>query len=500
MLENENFTFDKSKGIILYGAASIGLLSYEALVSLGYNIVCYIDKRADDIRSFQGLPVYRINDSVLDEMKNDNYVVYVSVKNVFEHTNIANLLIEAGFENILYMPLSAINGLGNDRQNKLYKKCELALQNKYDDIGCCPKSKEPDMYEPDNRSLIAQNEDTVTAFISIEQLHTDKKDRATPWFDKSILCLLPHIGLFRFINGESGYSPDRYMDFCVASAAGSNIEVSESWRQNVIKNRSMIYEHMSHSMELESDFFSRNAPNVFYEDGVFNLNSGKHRAAFFASLKRKYIPVKVQKDSYKEFINESCVHTLSEYLKQNHIFVLDAPIPHPYFFDYPCDSKEFYYRLLDKLMYCLADKRYIDHKDIDLSKYKVYCRLKDYGFIERTLTQSKVNVIADICDEQKMLVNLIDDLLYSKHATCVGSDAEDFDYILIDNLDDSISFQEIKKIVISNLKFDGYVLIFSYSVTILDSAPIESTHSVTTWFSSIMNGRAVYVHMIYRKE
>ena len=104
----------------------------------------------------------------------------------------------------------------------------------------------------------------------------------------------------------------------------------------------------SHSAELEPDFFVRNAVNVNYDRtrGVFNLNSGKHRAAFFASGKKKYIPMRIAKDEYEDFINENDLRELTVYLRENEIFELDAPIPHPYFYDYPCSSGEFYYGFL----------------------------------------------------------------------------------------------------------------------------------------------------------
>ena len=152
-------------------------------------------------------------------------------------------------------------------------------------------------------------------------------------------------------------------------------------------------------------------------------------------------------------------------------------------------------------MYHMADTRYLEHNDIDLSKYRVYSRLKDNGFIERALIQSNVNIIANICDEQKMLVNLIDDLLYSKHANCKEPDeGDDYDYILIDNLDDCISLQELEKMITSALRTGGHMLILCYSDCIWKFLPMNSTHSITAWFSSIMNGKAVYVHMISRNE
>ena len=74
------------KKLILYGASSIGRLAKQTVEELGYNVVGFIDKRADEISSYMGLPVWKLED-VPTECK--DAAIFVSVKNVFEHEKIA---------------------------------------------------------------------------------------------------------------------------------------------------------------------------------------------------------------------------------------------------------------------------------------------------------------------------------------------------------------------------------------------------------------------------
>ena len=446
MSQKEVFSIDNKK-VILYGAASIGKRVCDVYEKAGLSIECFIDNRSSEIPVFKGYNVYSITDPTLTDKTGDDYYVFISVKNVFEHTNIANKLIEIGFKNIIYMPISVINGHGNTEQKRLYNAYSSISLGHFEEVGELPKSLKKDMFFLSNESIIAEDDQWVTAFISIEQLYTDRKTRKTPWFSRPVLCLLPHIDLFRYISGDNRYSYRRYLDFCIESAINSDIIITDAWKDNIIKNRSMVYEHMSHSMELESDFFVRNAPMVTYdrENGVFNLNSGKHRAAFFVSIGRKYIPVKVDRTDYELYINSEKVNKLIELLYNRGIDELAAPIPHPFFFNYPCETKEFYYGFIYWLMYHIADDIYSKYSDLDFSRLNIFCAMDDYGFVERVLIRAGANVNI-VCNEDVELKNAIDEVLtFDKQHVCYsklesdkagvlesGTEISEYDYILVD--------------------------------------------------------------------
>lgn len=443
----------KGKEILLYGAASIGNLAFDWFEENGWHVAGYVDKRGHEIKRFRDRPVYGIQDEAIRQyIDDDKYVVFVSVKNVFEHSNIAKLLVEKGFYNIIYRPISVINGSGTKEQKTLNEIYDMISAGDMKDAGSIiPKTYKVDVYQSKGIHVLRQNENDVVIMVSIDSLHTDRKVRKAPWFDKPVLSLLPHIDLFRYINGEKGISYDRYMDYCILGANGK-IEVTDAWKRNVIKNRSSVYEHMKHSLELENDFFVRNAPDVAWnkEKGVFNLQSGKHRAAFFTSLKRHYIPLKIKLDDYESYLNVEAVKELTKYLEEREIVQLPAPIGHPLFFDYPCECREFYYGFLYELFYRISEKLYGLDGQLEFDKLSIYCKLNDYGFVERALRKAGCSLNLSICENERKMIKVLDKLFYCDLSKQIDNDLgndKPYDYMILDGREEGFQNLKMKEMV-----------------------------------------------------
>lgn len=437
MADAERMFNIKDKEIILYGAASIGNLAFDWFEDAGFHVAGYIDKRGSEIDCLRGRPVYTLHDGEVELFKDSNrYVVFVSVKNVFEHSNIANQLIKAGFRNIIYRSINVINGVGNKEQNQLYDVYDIIsngeIKNLENEI---PMTYALDIHKPISDYVLDREEDSIVTMVSIDSLHTDRKVRKAPWFDKPVFALLPHIDFFHFLSGKEDASYDRYMEYCISGASGK-IDITKSWKMNVIKNRASIYEHMKQSLELESDFFVRNAPNVEWhaDKGIFNLQSGKHRAAFFASLGRHYIPLRLKKEDYESYLNVEIADKLLKLLTEREVTQLAAPIGHPLFFDYPCESKEFYYGFLYKLYYYISDCLYNATGRLTFEGVSIHCDLDDYGFIERAIRKSGCNIDLSICKENMELMQILDRLLYCDLLDYIENDFanKSYDYIIID--------------------------------------------------------------------
>lgn len=412
----ENFFDLNGKIIILYGAASIGSLAIGYFEDNGYKVWGFIDKRGHEIGTFLGKKVYELGDEEINSLEKKECVVFVSVKNVFEHTQIANNLISAGFSNIIYRPISVINGHGTEKQVKINEIYNLIETGNVKDCIDIPKTEVVEQCNVKKSYIKRENEDgTIVAMISVNSLYTDNKMSTTPWFDIPIFSLLPHIDLFKAIGGSTDAKYMRYMDFCMASANNSKtIVVTDAWKENVFKNRSNVYEHMNKSYELEPDFFTRNAPKVIWNDKrcIFNLNSGKHRAAFFAAHSRKYIPVTVNKNEYKRYLNEKASDRVTKYLNENRIFKLKAPIEHPDFFDFETIGAEFYYNLLYKLFYAITEDIFDATGEVVFHTKKICFELNDDGFIERAFYKAGFQI--DISDRYLdiSLMEKLDNLFY----------------------------------------------------------------------------------------
>lgn len=488
----------RGKEIVLYGAASIGNLAFDWFEGNGYHVAGYIDKRGDEIVRFRDRPVYGIQNNAIQEFEDDNkYVVFISVKNVFEHSNIARLLVKEGVHNIIYRPISVINGGGTKEQKILNDVYDMISNGDIKKVeNTIPKTYKVDVCKLNENHVLRQaGNGELVVMVSIDSLYTDKKVRRAPWFDKPVLSLLPHMELFRYINGEKGVSYDKYLDYCILGAKGK-LEVTEAWKKNVIKNRSSIYEHMKQSLELERDFFIRNAPNVEWneERGIFNLQSGKHRAAFFASLKRHYLPLKVKLKDYESYLNAEAADKLMRYLEEREIIELPAPIGHPLFFDYPCECKEFYYGFLYELFYCISIKMYDTGRRLCFEKLSIYCELNDYGFIERALLKAGCDMHLSIYEKERELIKILDELSYcdlSKRTPPGLSKSEPYDYIILDARKKEFQNWEMKRLAEETL------------IMVMRSSNLEKylteKYQAEEFFSGIAEGQDIVVLRIRGK-
>ena len=97
------------KKVIIYAAGTVGKLLLSILRKEGIEVHRFVDVRYEKIKELDGIKVESLE--WLDTVTNKNdYCVIVTVKNVFEHTEIAKKIFSYGFYNIIYKPISVLNG------------------------------------------------------------------------------------------------------------------------------------------------------------------------------------------------------------------------------------------------------------------------------------------------------------------------------------------------------------------------------------------------------
>lgn len=371
---------------ILYGAASIGGIVKDTLESCGYNVVGYIDKRAHEMDQYNGRPVWSIHKAV--ELGHDEeIVVYISVKNVFEHEKIARQLTKAGFQNLIYKPYNVLLG------NASVKEKELAQL--YDDLfDGHLKGAEfvvPDCAHEDSLhdyALISKENGQVTAYIPVEYIFTNdyQEDEMRKWGNVPIPCFFTHINFFRSLDGDQNCSVMPYLkEYCEFTAQiEGKIEITDAWRDNVIANRTHIFEQMNESLQLDPLFFVRNAATAVWnrKGKYFNLTSGKHRCTFLAAKGNKYIPLLVSEVDYEEFVNGAKVSCVKKAVDLYDGTVL---IPNPYFY------RGVHNRDFGEHLFLLWFSRYFGEKlfyergKADFKGFRVVDRTDDEGHLARYL-------------------------------------------------------------------------------------------------------------------
>ncbi len=444
------------KRIVIYGASSIGGIAFRAFSEMGYSIQCFVDKRGDSIKRFKEREVLSIER--IDKI-NRELPVFVAVKNVFEHSKIANELSSRGFHSLIFRPQLVIQGGGSieeKRLNEVYDK----LINRENWIDNIPQTFYSNVCSySDNVILDNGDADKVTVLIPLEWIFTDSQGEVySKWSDIPALCLVPHISFFRWLDHQSNRSYEMYIDYC-KDAAGyfGDIETSDGWVSNVLKNRSDVYVSMNRSLEVDPLFFVRNAVDASWNKrGYFNIRSGKHRIAFYISKGRRFIPIKVTRDDYCEFSESLDVFELSSYIKKNHISTVNGPIEYPGLYRFPCLNDLFWFRVLEDFLYIVVSNS--ETKGIEfrqLLRNYVYLFINDDGYLRRCLTRFGFNTI--ILYSRSGLEQKIDELSSCFKSNNAGGEIKDknYSYAILDYQLISIANCEISPLP----HFDYLVLI-----------------------------------------
>ena len=95
------FSINGSRSIVIYGAANSGKIVYDILKKNQIDIIAFIDKRADELGELYGKRIVGSIDDI-DGLDKTDCVVIIAVKNVFEHSKIADHLVKSGINSILY--------------------------------------------------------------------------------------------------------------------------------------------------------------------------------------------------------------------------------------------------------------------------------------------------------------------------------------------------------------------------------------------------------------
>lgn len=375
------------KKIIIYGAASYGKRIYQIFSDNGYEIMCFIDKRADELIEFLGkkviLPSAEIDESV---------VVFIAVKNVFEHSKIVQDFLNRGIRNIVFRPYAVLMGRGNDVQQEINRVYDCIEQNRFDLFERIPTIKDDAYFQLYDASLVCKERGTIVAKIPWQLIFTNRGNNiGSIWRDINVSQQFPHISFFLDLLGRKENGLEEYLNFCISSALSQgDINITEAWKENVLANREMVFQQMNMAYELDASFFIRNAPGAEWnsENGYFNLTGGKHRAAYLFAKGNKYIPLRISEQDYEKFANQK----LAEDVYQSGDTFYGCRILNPYFLQMSNTNGDFY----DQVERVLYDKmsRIIYKRDgkITLQGLSFLIDACDDGSLSRTFSKCGMQV------------------------------------------------------------------------------------------------------------
>lgn len=332
--------------VILYGAAHRGTMVSRYL-RRDCNIIGFIDKRAAEIGIHEGIPV--MSPAVADKQA----LVIVCVNNIFEHESIALYLAAEGVGQVVFCPVDGSNMSWRSDEDR------ATMARLYSDI-ICERLTLPvavpaldGLFRPAYKddALIEVAADEVLAWIPA-LLACARRNGNGVFKDSPVLTLFPYLELFKWFDGEADATADHYMDlYCRNAAEQFGIAQTAAWVDNVLKSRRQVYERMRQTESIDPLFFLSHAVKADWnaDEGHFNMDSGKHRAAFLIHRKRSLVPLRLSTSDYEAYLNRPALQSLIEHMMQTNVTELPYPVMHPYFLKVPYRAESAYYETLLKL-------------------------------------------------------------------------------------------------------------------------------------------------------
>lgn len=406
----KKFSIKKQSEIYLYGAASIGKIVCENLLEKGYSVAGFIDKRADELKTFLDRPVISLSDvSKLDT----DAVVVVSVKNVFEHENIVQNLLNENAHNLIFKPKSVLENRATNEEIRIGDIYDAFLEAQEVDLSDINKTYAVSGYYYKDYALQREDGEACIALIPVPFVYTNDYDpKLHKWGNVNLFGFFTHDEFFRFLSGDKETNMEYYVnDYCAYTATiQKDIEITPQWKTNVVRNRAMIYEQMSLTLELDKEFFVRNAATAKWntERKYFNLTSGKHRCMFLVSKGYKFLPLKILKKDYEIFCNIDKLNEVKLFLQENSINTYEGVINHPHMYKYAESGTEYMYHAMHMLTNFLAKEVYRVEEKVDFSNLLIVDGLKNYHCLARQFARMGATVLRKSTDELEKVIDALE--------------------------------------------------------------------------------------------
>lgn len=490
------FLINQNTKFVLYGAAFAGGVCYEKLSECGYTVLGFIDRRASEIGSYMGLPVWNPQ-SIPAKLKSDSTVVLIiSVKNVFEHSQIAQTLIKMGFERLIYKPYSVLLGYENRKTgsiNKAYEAIYCKQLNAIEEISYAEAAEEREMNNPFLKEIDALE---IVTYVPAENIFTN--EGTGKWSDINIRAMFTHANLFAYLAGDANAQIEPYIEeYCVPSAKEHKVALTDEWKRGVLYNRAFIYEEMCRTLETDAEFFQRNAAAVKWNDvkNHFNLLGGKFRTTFLVSKGYEFIPLKMSKADYDKWINNGVAKRVNEILIERCVHLLSEPINHPYFFRIPGIRDGLYRTVLQKLVTMLSVESFQRYGKVTFNNINVLDVAHGIKALSRTLAKLGCTVVR-IQEEEDELINSIDALEY---ATCeITRNDKSLEKYQLCIIDDKDGIQAVNNFILNHSNINRFLLISAENNWIGKGLP--DNWQIELWTSTITSDSYRYAYFVDREE
>ncbi len=459
------FSINNQTRIFLYGAASIGKIVYENLKAKDITAAGFIDKRADELEHFMERPVSKIEDFFMNELKDT--VVVISVKNVFEHDAIAEKFINNGFYNLIFKPKSVLENRASSDEIRVGNIYDALLDGSAIDFDNINGTTKLAGYFYKDYAKVCEDVDDCISMIPVSLLYTNDYDpKKHKWGNVNLYSFFTHDDFFQSLSGDLKKDSDFYVkDYCeYAAKQQGDITITDKWRQNVVANRAMIYEQMRLSLEIDPQFFYRNPATAIWntEKQYFNLTSGKHRTMFMVSQGYYYIPVRISKADYAEWVRKKQVDEIWREMQCQGMNNYEGLIAHPYFYKFSTIGWGFMVSCIHEMSNIIAKKIYAAKNKVDYAGITIIDEMNAFHCLSRFFSHMGATVYRTDNKSEELFVDRIENVKITKPQNATGFDVKLV--IVNDNEDVDKLEREAGKFyfALSELKLEQTVLTKGY--------------------------------------
>lgn len=413
-MKTKTYKLDERKAII-YGTGSMGKILLENVPEL--NVAFFLDIRGEEIEEFQGYAVYSLEELPQMQLNYEDYAVIITIRNVFEHENVARKIYEFGFTNIIYKAKAILKDYKDQRMeciNEAYEALIIKrIMPKHDIFSLIEK----DFVHKEENYIIQEDDKYITTFILPELLFTNYLQN-NKWSRVNFVSTYILVDLYCAFEGNKDIDfektiNDYIVDFVLPEADKIGIKTGEEWKRVTISTRKKVYHEMNSKLAVDPLFFVRSCPIVHYlKKGCFSLiSSGKNRVSFLIAKGQKMIPIKMSREDYCTYINKNVAEDLKKSLQNDKIYNLPVPISHPYFYEYPIDAED-YYEKWGKIVGKRLSKYIVDSSEpFNFNRITICDCLGDWGSLGRYLSMLGC-VLTRLNDKDDNIVRKIDNLFY----------------------------------------------------------------------------------------
>lgn len=429
---SDKFELDNSKQYVLYGVGGDALKLSCIFAKDGINFIGYIDKRAKSLGKVNGKPVWNLDDLELLEKNSKNIVVIITIKNVFEHTSIAQTLAQHDLKQVVYKPLPVLQGSQN---------CDLiAISEAYDSFVVYLKPPMGKVLQKVRLGIeyiwkdslkICEKNNKIFAWVPAELIYN--YEHADAYENLSMPSMFPLLGLYRLFLGEQDEDKDAIEDFFVYAsewAKNSGLLVNDELKKSWLESRRAAFERMQQIVEYDFNFFVRNAPEVRYGNkGKFYLvKSGRNRVSFLIAKGFHFIPLQMNVQDYNLWLNNEKLEQSINRIQEEHIIKLNVGIPHPYLKNILTEFQDYQRLVCFPIMYYLIKNIYRNATEIQgtykllnetrvlnlKGKLRIGCCLNDNGAMSRYIDTNDIDVFRVENNNNSLLTKLLDELFGQK--------------------------------------------------------------------------------------